>query len=116
MPLRWGEGDIMDKKEFKELIRICFGNNKKRKKFQRVFKSWSLEERRNFLKELNIWISTPISIKVYYNKKNNTLRVSVVTPDYRSKDVVGVTSGYLGNSRFGDVVFANIMSHKEPLI
>ena len=106
----------MDRKEFKELIRICFVNNKKRKKFARVFKSWDLEERRNFLKELNIWISTPISIKVYYNKKNNTLGVSVVTPDYISKNNVGITHDYIGNGRFDYVVCSNIVSWKIPLI
>lgn len=116
--IRIGEGDIMtfEEKVYNEMIRVCFSNSKKRKKFQRVFKSWDLEERRNFLRGLDIYVSTPISIKVYYVKRNNTLKVSVLTPDYRSKDIVGITRDYIGNGRFGDVVFANIVSWKTPLI
>ena len=119
MPYKNGRKKVImsiEKTIYNEMVRCCFINSKKRKKFQRVFKNWDLEERRNFLRGLEIYVSTPISIKVYYVKRNNTLKVSVLTPDYRSKDIVGITRGYIGNGRFDDVVFANIVSWKIPLI
>lgn len=53
----------IEKAIYNEMIHCCFENSKKRKKFQRVFKSWTQEERDSFLKGLGIYVRNARTIK-----------------------------------------------------
>jgi hypothetical protein len=75
----------IEEKMFNEMIKVCFSNNKKRKKFQRVFKSWTQEERDGFLNGIDICGLDARELRVYYNKKYNELYFWIICPKYTIK-------------------------------
>lgn len=103
----------MEKAIYDETIRICFKNCRKRKKFQRVFKRWSQEERDNFLNGLNVRISNAKEIKVYFRKKYNSLGMLIKSDEYpiRFKEGVNFTYG-----EREDYISSWIISRRTPLI
>lgn len=97
---------------YMEMIRCCFSNSKKRKKFQRVFKNWTQEERDSFLKGLGIRVAKPRTIKVYLRGKSS-LRLLIKTDEYEVgfKERVNFMHG-----EREDYISSQIISRREPLI
>lgn len=102
----------IEKAIYNEMIRCCFINSKKRKKFQRVFKNWTEEERVNFLKGLGIRVAKPRTIKVYLRGKS-TLKILIKSDEYpiKFKERVNFTYGPRE-----DYISSQIISRREPLI
>ena len=103
----------IEKAIYNEMVRCCFENSKKRKKFQRVFKSWTQEERDNFLKGLNIRISNAKEIKVYFRKKYNSLGMLIKSDEYPIRFKEGVSFTY---GEREDYISSWIISRRTPLI
>jgi len=105
-----GEKEIlMDRKEFNEMIKICFSNSKKRKKFQRVFKNWSQEERDSFLNGIDICERNAREIRIYLNKKYNILYFWIICEKYTIKYI---TRLYHGNGE----LYSDEVPFECPLI
>ena len=74
-----------EEKIYNEMIKICFGNNKKRKKFARVFKNWTQKERDDFLAGIDIHENGARELRVYYNNKEKELYFWIICPKYTIK-------------------------------
>ena len=103
----------IEKAIYNEMIKCCFENSKKRKKFQRVFKCWTQEERDDFLKGLGIYVRNARTIKVYFRKKYNSLSMLIKTDEYETAFKEGVCFTY---GQREDYISSWIISRREPLI
>lgn len=103
----------LEKAIYNEMIKCCFINSKKRKKFQRVFKNWTQEERDSFLRGLGVYVRNARTIKVYFRKKYNSLGMLIKSDEYtiRFKEGVGFKYG-----EREDYISSWIISRREPLI
>lgn len=87
----------MEKKLYMEMIRCCFENSKKRKKFARVFKNWSQKERDDFLAGIDIYVRGAYKIKMYLDKQQNILYFYIVCENLNVYSIKYVTRLYHGN-------------------
>ena len=99
----------MEKKLYMEMIKCCFENSKKRKKFARVFKNWSQKERDDFLAGIDIYERGARELKIYLSKKYNILYFWIICEEFTIKYI---TRLYHGNGE----LYSDVVSFESPLI